>query len=177
MSFNTSKPITNTNRFLNGAATAATKQTFAHRSTGGAGDGATNITANTFGCLNSFISSSHNLPQAPSQPQSQQPSTTPYDKNADFPALPSATNTSTSSTSSTSSTLSYRCVVVASATMDARQQAEQARIQKELKKKLEARELAYEQLRRDTARSRDVETALAAAANYDISDISDSIVD
>jgi hypothetical protein len=176
MSFNTSKPIANTNRFLNVTATAATRQTFAHRSTGGAGDGATNITANTFGCLNSFISSSHNLPQAPSQSQSQQPSTTPYDKNADFPALPSATITSTSSTSSTPS-ISYRCVVVASAAMDARQQAEQARIQNELKKELEARELAYEKLRRDTARSRDVATALAAAANYDISDISDSIVD
>ena len=162
------------NRFLNGAAAAATRQTFAHRSTG-AGDGATNTTANTFCCCNSFISSSHNIPQAPSQPPSQQPSTTPYDRNADFPALPSA-NTA-SSTSSTSSTLSYRCVVVASAAMDKRQQAEQARIQKELKRELEARELAYEQLRRDTARSRDVATALAAAANYDISDISDSIVD
>jgi hypothetical protein len=55
------------------------------------------------------------------------------------------------------------------------QRAQQARIQKEIEHELQTKEKAYEQLRRDAARSRDVATALAAAANYDISDISESV--
>jgi hypothetical protein len=162
----------NSNRFLSGA--SANKQPFAsHRSA----TGATSATAaNTFSSLNSFISSSHEQPQPPAQTTAP---TTQYDKNADFPALPSAkvapaiaAGLSSSVSSVVAAPLSYRRAVVA---MDAHQQAEQARIQKEMKRELEAKELAYEELRRDTARSRDVATALAAAANYDISDISESI--
>jgi hypothetical protein len=60
-------------------------------------------------------------------------------------------------------------------TSTALQQAQQARIQKEIENELKMKEEAYEQLRRDAARSRDVATALAAAANYDISDITESV--
>ena len=56
------------------------------------------------------------------------------------------------------------------------QQAQQARIQKEIEQELKAKEKAYEQIRRDAARSRDVANALAAAASYDISDISESVI-
>jgi hypothetical protein len=155
----------NSNRFLSGA--AANKQPFApHRS-------ATSATAtNTFSSLNSFISSSHELPPEQPQPPAQTAAPTPYDKNADFPALPSAKTVATATATAATAALSYRCAVAA---MDKRQEAEQARLQKEMKRELEAKELAYEELRRDTARSRDVATALAAAANYDISDISESI--
>jgi hypothetical protein len=123
--------------------------------------------------LKSFISSSHELPPEQPQPPAQSAAPTPYDKNADFPALPSAKTVATATATATATAaLSYRCAVAA---MDKRQEAEQARLQKEMKRELEAKELAYEELRRNTTRSRNVATALAAAANYDISDISESI--
>ena len=157
----------NSNRFLSGAAVNKQQPFAPHRSATGA------TAANTFSSLNSFISSSHELPPEQPQPPAQTAAPTPYDKNADFPALPSAKTVATATaTATTAAALSYRCAVAA---MDKRQEAEQARLQKEMKRELEAKELAYEELRRDTARSRDVATALAAAANYDISDISESI--
>ena len=168
-SANANANANNSNRFLSGAAVNKQQPFAPHRSATGA------TTANTFSSLNSFISSSHELPPEKPQPPAQTTAPTPYDKNADFPALPSAktvaTATATAATT-TAAALSYRCAVAA---MDKRQEAEQARLQKEMKRELEAKELAYEELRRDTARSRDVATALAAAANYDISDISESI--
>jgi hypothetical protein len=182
MSFKSSANANNSNRFLSGAAVNKQQPFAPHRSATGA------TAANTFSSLNSFISSSHELPPEKPQPPAQSAAPTPYDKNADFPALPSAKTVATATATATVATatatvatatvatataaLSYRCAVAA---MDKRQEAEQARIQKEMKRELEAKELAYEELRRDTARSRDVATALAVAANYDISDISESI--
>lgn len=165
-SANANANANNSNRFLSGAAVNKQQPFAPHRSATGA------TAANTFSSLNSFISSSHELPPEKPQPPAQSAAPTPYDKNADFPALPSAKTVATATATVATAALSYRCAVAA---MDKRQEAEQARIQKEMKRELEAKELAYEELRRDTARSRDVATALAAAANYDISDISESI--
>ena len=167
-SANANANANNSNRFLSGAAVNKQQPFAPHRSATGA------TAANTFSSLNSFISSSHELPPEQPQPPAQTTAPTPYDKNADFPALPCAKTvaTATATVATATAALSYRCAVAA---MDKRQEAEQARIQKEMKRELEAKELAYEELRRDTARSRDVATALAAAANYDISDISESI--
>ena len=166
------KPKTNSNanHFLSGG--ADNKRTFAHGAGAGAGAGAAG--SNAFSSLKSFISpfSSEEV-QVPHVVTVQ----APYDKNVDFPALPSvkaAPAPAAGLCSSVAAPLSYRRAVVA---MDAQQQTAQDRIQKEMKRELEAKELVYEQLRRDTARSRDVATALVAAANYDISDISESIVD
>ena len=159
------KSNSNANHFLSGG--ADNKRTFAHGAGAGAGAGAAG--SNAFSSLKSFISpfSSEEV-QVPHVVTVQ----APYDKNVDFPALPSVK--AAPAPAAVAAPLSYRRAVVA---MDAQQQAAQERIQKEMKRELEAKELVYEQLRRDTARSRDVATALVAAANYDISDISESIVD
>ena len=164
MSFKTN-PNANTNHFLSGGANKPNRQLFASASTAAA--------PNSFSTLKSFIYS-------PDEPTSSSSSlvilhpqidsvTTPYDKNVDFPTLAPTK----AAASASASAFSYRTAVMTSTAL---QQAQQARIQKEMEQELNAKEKVHDQLRRDAARSRDVDTALAAAASYDISDISESVV-
>lgn len=151
-----SNPNANANRFLSGCA-KPNRQTFAPAASA----------PNAFSSLRSFISPiSGEIP-----PPQSEPTAIPYNKNVDFPVLTTATKASASSSSSTA--LSYRTAVMTSTAL---QQTQQTRIQKEIEQELKAKEKAYDQLRRDAARSRDVETALTAAASYDISDISESVI-
>ena len=151
----------NANRFLSGGAKPNRQTTFA--------PAATPAAPNAFSSLRSFISPiSGEIP-----PPQAEPTAVPYDKNVDFPILTTTTKASASSSSSSSTSLSYRTAVM---TSTAQQQAQQARIQKEIEKEHKAKEKAYDQLRRDAARSHDVKTALTAAASYDISDISESVI-
>lgn len=148
---------TNTNHFLSGGVNKPI-----HRPAAAAA-----AAPNSFRSLRSFVSPPPGDVTPP--PSAAATATTPYDKNVDFPSL-----TPTRAASSPSPVaLSYRTAVMTSTTV---QQAQQARIQKEFEEELKAKEKAYEQIRRDAARSRDVATALAAAASYDISDISESII-
>jgi hypothetical protein len=174
-----------TNRFLSGGA-KSNRQSFAPAAlTGGdehplqprRASAAAPAPPNAFSSLRSFISPiSGEIPPPQSEPTAT--ATSSYNKNVDFPILTTTTRASASSSSSSSSSssaaFSYRTAVMTSST--ALQQAEQARIQKEIEYELTAKEKAYEQIQRDTARSRDVATALAAAANYDIYGISESAV-
>lgn len=148
----------NANRFLSGGSKPNRQTTFALVATPAA--------PNAFSSLRSFISPiSGEIP-----PPQAEPTAVPYDKNVDFPIL---TTTTRASASSSSTSLSYRTAVM---TSTAQQQAQQARIQKEIENEHKAKEKAYDQLRRDAVRSHDVKTALTAAANYDISDISESVI-
>ncbi len=170
-----------TNRFLSGGA-KSNRQSFAPAAlTGGdehplqprRASAAAPAPPNAFSSLRSFISPiSGEIPPPQSEPTAT--ATSSYNKNVDFPILTTTTRASASSSSSSSAAFSYRTAVMTSST--ALQQAEQARIQKEIEYELTAKEKAYEQIQRDTARSRDVATALAAAANYDIYGISESAV-
>lgn len=154
---------TNTNHFLSGSVNKPIRRP-------------AEAAPNSFSSLRSFISPPPGDTTSPSlvnpnppPPSTAAAATTPYDKNVDFPTL-----TPTKVASSPSPVvLSYRTAVMTSTTV---QQAQQARIQKEIEQELKAKEKAYEQIRRDAARSRDVANALAAAASYDISDISESVI-
>ncbi len=199
-SFNNSNSNKNTkNQFLSGRSSNASANNYTHRPmfSSDASVHARGTSLNAFSSLKSFNSSIPPQPlettaaataatAATASASTSIQGTIPYNKNVDFPSLtPARTPARVAKVAASSietgygtgygtgsEALCYRTAVI---TSTAAQRAQQDRIRKEIENELKMKEETYEQLRRDAARSRDVATALAAAANYDISDISESV--